>query len=417
MTAVTRFSVGRISNRSQNRDGSQIRPIMAAAGGFTLLEVLLAAVLSVTLLGLLWALFSVYLRLFETAPAQASQVQLARALLEQLSDDLHAAIEDSRGDVPMPGAAGGATAVRRFGLLGTEHTLRLDVLEVVPPDRGPSLQGDVADRLRGVKVRQVPELRTVFYTFRPPDVLGRSDALSGTDSAAAAETDLNASLRPGLTRRELDYETPFAELNDSAAGGRLPGIVTLAADVAEEEISTDSLPHETAGPDLEDDSITWVPEVVGLKFRYFDGTGFSSRWDSLQRKSLPAAVEVTLQLRLPQQPKADRPAGHEPDAPDGLDDGPDLDQTLDDVEKGRLGPEQVPSSVVRLLVRLPSAQRASGIKRPARAAATFASPPQPLAPRPMAPRRLAVPGPLLIRPPAGASPAQRKPDQWIRTGP
>jgi len=39
-----------------------------------------------------------------------------------------------------------------------------------------------------------------------------------------------------------------------------------------------------------------VPEVVRLQFRYFDGNGWTSQWSSLSRKSLPVAVEVTVQL-------------------------------------------------------------------------------------------------------------------------
>ena len=40
-----------------------------------------------------------------------------------------------------------------------------------------------------------------------------------------------------------------------------------------------------------------VPEVIYFAMRYFDGSTFSDEWDSIARKGLPKAVEVTMQLR------------------------------------------------------------------------------------------------------------------------
>ena len=61
--------------------------------GFTLVEVLLTSVLSVALLSTLWALFSIHLRLFETGHTNVEQSQLVRALMQQISDDLHSTIQ------------------------------------------------------------------------------------------------------------------------------------------------------------------------------------------------------------------------------------------------------------------------------------------------------------------------------------
>ena len=36
-----------------------------------------------------------------------------------------------------------------------------------------------------------------------------------------------------------------------------------------------------------DSSVMWAPEVMSLKFRYFDGSNWRSSWDSLARKGLP----------------------------------------------------------------------------------------------------------------------------------
>ena len=68
----------------------------ARNAGFTLLEVLLTAILSATLLAGLWSLFGTYLRLFESGQARVERAQLLRALTRQISDDLHAVEELKR---------------------------------------------------------------------------------------------------------------------------------------------------------------------------------------------------------------------------------------------------------------------------------------------------------------------------------
>lgn len=380
---------------------------LSRARGFTLLEVLLAAILSAVLLAVLWGVFSVYLRLFETGPAQTEQVQLARTLLQQLSDDLQSAIEDGPGEDPQatwPGPASGSGSVRRFGLLGTAHALRMDVLQVMPLEEAPSLSGDVADTLRGVTVRQVPELRTIFYTFQPRDFFANADQI------AAEQTDPEA--KPGLTRRELDYETPYADAQDALAGRRLPGATTSRARNSTSEISTDPLSDELLDAELQDDSTTWVPEVVGLEFRYFDGNGFRSDWDSLQQQSLPAAVEVTMQFSSLDELAVKRSAA------DGLEreeeqreEEMEFENELDRLEEGRLSNQEPPAAIYRLWIDLPSAKKHPGIKRPARRRAAI---PEPI--RTMPPAPLAVPGPLTIKPAGGVSTSPQKTDQWMRTG-
>lgn len=389
------------------------------ARGFTLLEILLTTMLSATLLGVLWGLFSVYLRLFETGPARTEQVQLARALGQQLCDDLHGAIEDSaiedgaiedsaieNGPIDdpqsgLPGAAGGSTPVRRFGLFGTQRTLQFDVLEVVPPEESPGLRGDVTDALGGVPLQQVPELRTIFYTFTEPSVF--EDA----DRDAPADRDPEA--RPGLTRRELDYETPYADAEAPSTARRSPGAAAARPGSSDDQTSADSFSDDLLDPGPQDGSTVWAPEVVGLEFRYFDGSGFSSEWNSLQRKSLPVAVEVTMQLRSFEEPRVAHPVADEIERDQ---EEPDFEDALDRVDRGELAPETAHSSIHRFLINLPTARKRPGLRRPARLQAARSQPARAAPPPP-----LAVPGPLTIKRAGSVSAPAAKPDQWIRTGP
>ena len=64
-----------------------------------------------------------------------------------------------------------------------------------------------------------------------------------------------------------------------------------------------------SGVGRRDNTQLTVPEVVSLQFRYFDGRGWSDGWNSLERKSLPAAVEIQLQIASAPSTPARRRAG------------------------------------------------------------------------------------------------------------
>src|SRR4051812_15526916 len=64
----------------------------ARAAGFTLLEVLLTAILSATLMAGLWSLFGTYLRLFDTGQARVERSSLLRALDSQFTIDLQSVV-------------------------------------------------------------------------------------------------------------------------------------------------------------------------------------------------------------------------------------------------------------------------------------------------------------------------------------
>ena len=46
-----------------------------------------------------------------------------------------------------------------------------------------------------------------------------------------------------------------------------------------------------------DETTTSIPEIIALEFHYFDGRQWLTEWDSRQRQSLPAAVEVAMRIR------------------------------------------------------------------------------------------------------------------------
>ncbi len=362
--------------------------------GFTLIEVLLALALSAIMLAAMWGLFHVYGRLFETGQVKTEQAQLARTLLEQLTDDLHAAIEDSPSRDPSSGSAG---PVRRFGLLGTSDSLRIDILEVIPPEESPDPDADVGDARRDRPLRQVPELRTVVYSFEDPAAWRLADE-EPTQWSLEGPTLLDAPMskqRPGLTRRELDFETPAGKFS----GERQVSVM----------VDTDN----TDRADLDDPSLTWVPEVVGVQFRYFDGIAWAGQWNSLERRSLPVAVEVTLKMRSA-MPRKPQPRAEETDLATALEDANNLDiedeSDLGLSEKSlRLRPPGPPPREFRLVIDMPSAKQHGEVRRQEPLEVTRpAAPPSLAAPRPIGPRPIGVPT-------TGIPSTANRSDQWMRT--
>jgi type II secretory pathway pseudopilin PulG len=198
------------------------------AKGFTLLEFLLALALFMVLAGMLWNIISLFSKTQTQGTRLAERSQLVRSLAQLLEDDLKSAIQDP---IYPFGDSSGDDDIRRFGLSGSLQTLRIDVIELNPfitvtPQPRQAFLGEVQ-----TATPRAAELKTVFYNFQQS---------------------------VGLTRREIDFETP--DINAQGAEG----------------------------------TNLYAPEVVGCRFRYYNGSEWSDSWESLDRGGLPVAIEATL---------------------------------------------------------------------------------------------------------------------------
>jgi type II secretory pathway component PulJ len=133
---------------------------MSRPRAFTLLELLLSMALLIVLMGMMWNILSLFTRSQTHGLKKAEQSQLVRSLSQLLEDDLRSAIQDPIH--PFQKQTSWDDDIRRFGLSGSEHFLRFDVLEENEFDLNNS------------------GLKTLFYEF-------------------TAQT--------GLLRQELDFET------------------------------------------------------------------------------------------------------------------------------------------------------------------------------------------------------------------
>ena len=351
-----------------------------APRGFTLLEVLIASVLIAVLMAAVWHVLDLYSDMFERGERRTEESQLVRTLAQQFSDDLAGAIQDP---VFIDPDSPGPTGARRFGLYGSSRELRIDVLQIPAFETAPAVTAKEIEDAAAPRKLQAPELRTVYYRFQGSVVDG-----TGEDE------------RIGLTRRELDFETP-EELDETAAA---IGPAIAAASPLAASPPAASPPAAQGRPATFDQlleaslvsSVTWAPEVTALQFRYFDGSAWQGSWDSLAKRGLPVAVEVTMGISslegaaairsaaaaVAEQSVAGRPLGGATAA------GP----------KGKTPQPRVH----RVVVRLPNSPHYK--------------PPQEI--RRRAAPTIATPAPLakgILTPSRPQQPAERvAPDQWIR---
>lgn len=142
-------------------------------------------------------------------------------------------------------------------LLGNKSELQLDVSRLPRLEEYQKAMGGAG------AVTDVPsDLKTVAYYVRGP-------ASAPPDTGFAPQGTLTAgdSMRAGLVRRELDR----AVSQYANEQGRMEQLNQQGELIA--------------------------PEVVGLEFRYFDGSQWMEFWDSQQIQSLPLAVEITVAIQ------------------------------------------------------------------------------------------------------------------------
>ena len=256
--------------------------------GFTLLELLIVMGLMIVLVSMLWSLIRVYSNYYVAGTRRIDRSQLVRSLSQLLNDDLGAAIQDPIH--PLPPSLAAEDAVRRFGLLGTNETLRVDVIQVNPLALGIEAtitRQAAAGPVQNVKM-QVPELKTIYYDFLP---------LNATTPGKQS----------GLVRRELSFEDP-------APTGYSSQVAAFGGDAFGSDAITDRevnpLMPDPGNPNLSfqpptiaeqlmrenDPNAMWAPEIVGIRFRYSDGGNWLDSWDSIDKNGLPVAVEVLMKL-------------------------------------------------------------------------------------------------------------------------
>lgn len=186
-----------------------------------------------------------------------------------------------------------------FSLKGTETSLELTLLRLIPVEEQPAEPINQEALINQNGPPKSPEWRVVKYRFTAPPA---EEELKKEPEAPAASTQ-EKEIEPGLAREDQSWE----EFRKS----RLAKAMTNAT-MTEEEIESEEAappdgeqnPEETRQnptgekkPAEAEETRMNIPQVVALRFQYFDGQTWLSDWDSGAKRSLPQAVEMTLQIK------------------------------------------------------------------------------------------------------------------------
>lgn len=303
----------------------------------------------------------------------------------------------------------------RVGLLGTYDSLRIDVLQSAAPNEWALPASDPYGTFPDAAPPRAGEVVTVVYKFRPPPapedwLLAEEELGAGLApnrlpaemapeplAAGAGEGQLPSSTSPagsaaeaaqgtllaasGLSRRELRMGRPQAaslggarELPEFAGLDPSTGGSLLAADTdpsLDPKARAYPFPSALRGQRAEQEAPSLeLPEVVSLEFRYFDGQQWTDAWDSRQRRALPVAVEVALQVDFKKDKKRRGTLATSPAPPADASAAYDAAEPVDPVASdlfSELGPPiegQLP--IHRFVIYLPQASRRQDAFRPAR---------------------------------------------------
>ena len=273
--------------------------------GLTLLELLLALALTSLIMAVIAMSLDIYMRTLDRRQAIIEESQLARAILQQIANDLRSAVQVQTGDVEeglagldgidLAGGVGDLLGGDIAGdLLGGGDTGLEDLLmeedmavtddlatSMIPPavpglyGNQYQLQMDISRLPRVEEYQRLMNLEDNFaLTDIPSDVKTITYYVQGQDMVSmesmAEELDVvedDIRLINGLVRRNMDRAvTQFA-----ADNGNTDALLNTGDVIA--------------------------PEVVSIEFQYWDGLLWLPEWDSEVEESLPVAVEIRLYLK------------------------------------------------------------------------------------------------------------------------
>ena len=316
--------------------------------GYTLMEMLIASVLIASLMSAAWNLLSLYTDFLSAGRESAATQQLARSLFDIVSDDLQQVSLKGDDASPMP------TVVPVFESLGFDEELADQTLEfedeateiaptpssvdlflqtqaepTVPGSleligtsnsllltrlRSPATDHSANSRLSGSLDEfstvgledsslagsnpSVSDIATVVYQFEASRISdGTARSLPGGlhrvemesqqwFAAMQSSVDLD-----GGEDSELDRSTLEALLYGSSVDASLSGPASTNEAFPENTALGEDSHVQTTQPQHEH-----IPEVVGCRFAYFDGSGWASNWDSRSSRMLPRAIRIEFSL-------------------------------------------------------------------------------------------------------------------------
>lgn len=265
--------------------------------GFTLLELLISLALSVLLMSGIYGAISMYLSITQSDESDIDRSRIARAVLREMAVDLQSVVfrviepveEGADAESLVAGGTASEQALAEEEAAANATTGGETIYSSIPTTEdayvGQSigLSGEatklvlhVSRPLRGSAYTPVPlalgvdvrtsDLVSVSYFLADPNDVGLAGAV-GLLASRQQTSQLASQGVQGLAKLEGDR---------------------MAIDYADVSSDVDSLANA---------SRVVAPEIIGLRFLYFDGVDWQESWDSTQMGRLPNAVSIEVGLR------------------------------------------------------------------------------------------------------------------------
>ena len=244
--------------------------------GFSLLELLIAMSLTLTLMGMLYTAMDLHYRFSTVGQIEVERSQIARALLSQMTADVRSAVYVPQ-DVPEEEEPSDADA---------DEDITVDLMaEFLPPDlafAGSSLG------LFGDSESLVIHARRPRRTTSSPD--GESLEIADGDLRTVAyflaggESSMSITYGDMVTIRGTVSSAPDQDITGVARMVGNPMTLSLLEDPADAGLMTS-------------EAVVLAEEIETLQFEYHDGYEWVAEWDSQAMEKLPSAVRITITFR------------------------------------------------------------------------------------------------------------------------
>lgn len=237
--------------------------------GVTLLEILLAMSLLVTLTSMTYWFYSSSLETSQQGTVQADKLRLARVVLDRITTEIR--------------QASCSTAEDRLGIRGEKESIAISTLRVPTKDLSKKHSS-----------REAPppaecDLVAVQYKIaRHPDIL-HEDGYELPLGLARVEVLIPRAVAPGASKTSQSAQ-PAEGSADGAAPPEEVILEELFADGAEDE-------DASLGPDINWEEL-YAPEIRFLRFCYYDGYKWWDDWQVVGENPLPQLVQVTIGFEM-----------------------------------------------------------------------------------------------------------------------
>ncbi|WP_417375065.1 hypothetical protein [Gimesia maris] len=235
-----------------------------------MLEVILAIGLTGLLLAAIYSALDLYWKYTTLGQQQVERAQIARAVFQKISQDLHSVTYMQETGVEEEESTTGSSETE------TEET----VIEVTNPD----------DAYTSGNIGVFGDAQSlVLHTSRP----GRQPLLiSNTGSSSAMQSDLlSVSYFLAVAGAEgLQGAVGDQYRNTATTGQSTQGLARLEGDRLAMSMADGSADVQV----LAQQSQLLAAEISSLQFQYFDGTDWLEVWDSIEYGTVPQAIKVTI---------------------------------------------------------------------------------------------------------------------------